>query len=100
MLDEELEDDELDASIEVDDDEVDLDAIDEDDGEGEIDDSEDDGSDAVVKTTRAQSKAAAISEDLPSLAAKQKDRDALAKAMEEFLARGGKVQEVDDKIDV
>jgi uncharacterized protein (DUF1330 family) len=34
---------------------------------------------------------------LPSVEAKNKERDALAKAMEEFLARGGKVQEVESQ---
>lgn len=37
---------------------------------------------------------AVMHEDLPSLEAKKKDRDALAQAMEAFLARGGKIQEV------
>jgi hypothetical protein len=37
-------------------------------------------------------------EELPSVEAKQKDRDALARAMEEFLARGGKVQEVEPNV--
>lgn len=105
MFDEELETDELDASVTSEADDLDIDDIadvdddveDDDDG---IEDSIDDGSDAIVKTTRAQSKAAASVEDLPSLEAKQKDRDALAKAMEEFLSRGGKVQEVDNNIDV
>jgi len=35
-----------------------------------------------------------VHEDLPSLEAKKKDRDALAQAMEAFLARGGKIEEV------
>jgi hypothetical protein len=39
-----------------------------------------------------------VEEELPSIEAKQKDRDALAKAMEEFLARGGKVQEIDNNV--
>ena len=42
--------------------------------------------------------AAAVEEELPSIEAKQKERDALARAMEEFLARGGKVQQVDDNV--
>ena len=104
MYDDELEDDELDAktSSDIDDDEVDLDAVDDLDGDDtdvDIDDSVDDESDAVVKMARTPSKSAG-SVDLPSLEAKKKDRDALAQAMEEFLARGGKVQEVDNKIDV
>lgn len=106
MFDDELETDDLDV---VDDSDLDTDDISLDDVEdtdeiddGEIDDSLDDGSDAVVAPVRAKTKAkTAINEDdLPSVEAKQKERDALAKAMEEFLSRGGKVQEVDNKIDV
>lgn len=101
MFDEELETEELDA---VDDSEIDTDDLDIDDVEDDIDDvaedSVDDGSDAVVTPSRAKSKATASIEDLPSMEAKKKERDALAQAMEEFLARGGKVQEVDNKIDV
>ena len=37
-------------------------------------------------------------DEMPSMEAKQKERDALAKAMEEFLARGGKVQEVEANV--
>ena len=37
-------------------------------------------------------------EELPSVEAKQKERDALARAMEEFLARGGRIQEVEDNV--
>ncbi len=104
MFDDELETDELENSddSEVDTDEVDIDDVDDvDDVDDDIaDDSPDDGSDAVVTPTRSKAKAAVSVDDLPSVEAKQKERDALAKAMEEFLARGGKVQEVDNKIDV
>lgn len=95
MIDDELEDDALDEDVDVDDEEVDFDGVDDDDVEVVIDDE-----DADAGSPRARSKAVGISEDLPSLAAKQKERDELAKAMEEFLSRGGKVQEVADKIDV
>ncbi|MNX75035.1 hypothetical protein D3C86_1064930 [compost metagenome] len=37
-------------------------------------------------------------DELPSIEAKNKERDALAKAMEEFLSRGGKVQEVEANV--
>lgn len=101
MFDEELETEELDA---VDDSEIDTDDLDIDDVEDDVDDlaedGVDDGSDAVVTPSRAKSKVIASIEDLPSIEAKKKERDALARAMEEFLARGGKVQEVDNKIDV
>ena len=35
---------------------------------------------------------------LPRVEAKNKERDALARAMEEFLAKGGKVQEVEANV--
>src|SRR5690606_33587725 len=37
-------------------------------------------------------------EELPSLEAKQRERDELARAMEEYLARGGRVQEVEPNV--
>ena len=82
----------------------DLEGADEDDGEelaaADDDDSgEDSGSDAVAPVkSKAKSKASADAEELPSVEAKQKERDALARAMEEFLARGGKVQEVEPNV--
>lgn len=36
-------------------------------------------------------------EELPNIEAKQKDREALERAMQEFLARGGKIQSVDSE---
>lgn len=104
MFDEEIETEELDAGddSDVDADDLDIDDIDDDveDVDDVADDSVDDGSDAVVTPSRAKAKAAVSVDDLPSVEAKQKERDALAKAMEEFLARGGKVQEVENNIDV
>ncbi|SRR5690554_1214926 len=101
MFDDELETEELEAGddSEVDTDDISLDDV-EDVDDDVVDDSIDDGSDAVVAPTRSKAKAAVSIDDLPSVEAKQKERDALAKAMEEFLARGGKVQEVDNNIDV
>ena len=83
----------------------DLEGADEDDGE-ELeaadagDDGEDDGSDAVEPGSKPSKKAKAAEEveELPSVEAKQKERDALAKAMEEFLARGGVVQEIEPNV--
>ena len=83
----------------------DLEGTDEDDGE-ELeaadagDDGEDDGSDAVEPGSKPSKKAKAAEEveELPSVEAKQKERDALAKAMEEFLARGGAVQEIEPNV--
>ena len=90
-----------DAELEQDD----LEGADEDDGE-ELeaadagDDGEDDGSDAVEPGSKPSKKAKAAEEveELPSVEAKQKERDALAKAMEEFLARGGAVQEIEPNV--
>ncbi|WP_324732383.1 transcriptional regulator SutA [Pseudomonas paeninsulae] len=63
-------------------------------------DSGDDDGDEVVSTgkSKAKAKAAVSVEELPSVEAKQKDRDALARAMEDYLARGGKVQEVEPNV--
>ncbi|HIQ45139.1 transcriptional regulator SutA [Ectopseudomonas khazarica] len=81
----------------------DLDGADEDDGEelaaaADDGDSGDDGDGEVVASSK-KSKAKAVEVDeMPSVEAKQKERDALAQAMEEFLARGGKVQEVEPNV--
>lgn len=103
MFDDELEAEELDAGddSDIDSDDISIDDVEEvDDVDDVVDDSVDDGSDAVVTPARSKAKASVSVDDLPSVEAKQKERDALAKAMEEFLARGGKVQEVDNNIDV
>jgi hypothetical protein len=84
----------------------DLEGTDEDDGEelaSASDDSveaDDDGDDEVVATgkSKTKAKAAVDVDELPSIEAKQKERDALARAMEEFLSRGGKVQEVEPNV--
>ena len=92
MSDEELEQDDLEGADEDDGDE--LEAAD------AGDDGEDDGSDAVEPGSKPSKKAKAAEEveELPSVEAKQKERDALAKAMEEFLARGGAVQEIEPNV--
>ncbi|WP_425913765.1 transcriptional regulator SutA [Pseudomonas sp. GWSMS-1] len=92
MSDDDLENDELESA-------------DEDEGEelataddGDVSD-DDDGDDEVVVASKPKKAKAAVSvDDLPSVEAKQKDRDALARAMEEFLSRGGKVQEVEANV--
>lgn len=94
MFEDDLEDDDLDAA-ETDD--VSLDDLDEEvDGDEPVvvdaDDEEDGG---FVAAPVRKSKAVSQEDVLPSVEAKQKERDALAKAMEEFLARGGQIQEVD-----
>ena len=92
MSDEDLEHDELESA---DDDEgEELAAAD--DGDSNDDD---DGDDEIVPVSKSKKAKAAVSvEELPSVEAKQKERDALARAMEEFLSRGGKVQEVEPNV--
>ncbi len=84
----------------------DLEGADEDDGE-ELeaadagDDSEDDGGGDAPASGGGKSKKAKAAEEveeLPSVEAKQKERDALAKAMEEVLSRGGAVQEIEPNV--
>ncbi|MCQ4296112.1 hypothetical protein NAU58_11020 [Pseudomonas stutzeri] len=92
MSDEELEQDDLDVSDEEEGEE--LNAADE--GDDSLDD---EGTDSERATPVKKTKAKAVEPDeLPSLEAKQKERDALARAMEEFLARGGQVQEVEPNV--
>ncbi len=81
----------------------DLEVGDEDEGdeglEAAADDvAEDSGDDSPAPAAKGKSKAAVSVDEMPSMEAKQKERDALAKAMEEFLSRGGKVQEVEANV--
>lgn len=89
MSDEELEQDELEGADE--DDGEELAAAD---GDVADDDSESDS----PTPAKGKAKKAVEVEELPSVEAKQKERDALARAMEEFLSRGGKVQEVEPNV--
>ncbi|HRL93201.1 MAG: hypothetical protein IV111_09800 [Pseudomonas sp.] len=83
-----------------------LEGADEDEGEelaaadDGVSDDDGDGDDEVVPAAKgkAKAKAAVDVDELPSVEAKQKERDALARAMEEFLSRGGKVQEVEANV--
>ncbi|MHC8317130.1 transcriptional regulator SutA [Pseudomonas sp. LB3P31] len=59
---------------------------------------EDDGGDTPAPAAKGKAKAAVSVDELPSVEAKNKERDALAKAMEEFLAKGGRVQEVEANV--
>ncbi|PWB32687.1 hypothetical protein DCO48_12510 [Pseudomonas sp. SDI] len=59
---------------------------------------DDSGDDSPAPVAKGKSKAAVSVDEMPSMEAKQKERDALAKAMEEFLSRGGKVQEVEANV--
>jgi hypothetical protein len=64
------------------------------DGEVEVDDS----IEPSAAPAKGKAKAAVSVDELPSVEAKNKERDALARAMEEFLAKGGKVQEVEANV--
>lgn len=90
MSDDDLENDELEVGDE-DDTEEGLEAAAE-------DVAEDDGSDVPAPAAKGKSKAAVSVDELPSIEAKNKERDALARAMEEFLSKGGKVQEVEPNV--
>ena len=54
--------------------------------------------DTPAPAAKGKSKSAVSVDEMPSMEAKQKERDALARAMEEFLNRGGKVQEVEPNV--
>jgi hypothetical protein len=58
----------------------------------------DEGAEVAATPAKGKAKAAVSVDELPSVEAKNKERDALARAMEEFLARGGKVQEVEANV--
>ena len=77
----------------------DLEVGDEDEADEGLEAAADDaGDDTPVPAAKGKSKAAVTVDDMPSMEAKQKERDALARAMEEFLNRGGKVQEVEANV--
>lgn len=59
---------------------------------------DDDGGDTPAPAAKGKAKAAISVDELPSVEAKNKERDALARAMEEFLSKGGKVQEVEANV--
>ena len=93
MSDEDLEHEELDGAEEEDEGQE-LAAAD----DGDAND-DGDGDDEIAPVSKSKKTKAAVDvDDLPSVEAKQKERDALARAMEEFLSRGGKVQEVEANV--
>lgn len=55
-------------------------------------------SEAPASGSKAKKKREPEPEELPSVEAKQRERDALEKAMQDFLSRGGKVQEIDANV--
>ena len=92
MSDDDLENDELEVGDE--DDTEELEAV----AEDAPDEGDDGGEDAPAKAAKGKAKAAVSVDELPSVEAKNKERDALARAMEEFLAKGGRVQEVEANV--
>ena len=92
MSDDDNDNDDLVDDLEGEDDGEELAAAPEDDV-AEVDDAE-----PSAPAAKGKAKAAVSVDDLPSIEAKNKERDALARAMEEFLARGGKVQEVEANV--
>jgi len=100
MFEDDIEDEELDGEESAD---LDIDEADEgfsaaEDGALDVDapDATEDEGEAPV---RSKAKASAVEEDLPSVEAKRKERDALAEAMAAYLARGGKIQSVEGSED-
>jgi hypothetical protein len=93
MSDDDIENEGLEDDLEGEDDGEELAAAPEDDGSDAEDSPE-----ASVTPTKGKAKAAVSVDELPSVEAKNKERDALARAMEEFLSRGGKVQEVEANV--
>lgn len=88
MSDDDLENDEIER-------EDDSDADDTDDlPEADHDDGDDDGSDAPIVKSRKKAAAQPDALEGLSLEAKEREREMLARQMEEFMARGGKIQEV------
>ncbi|MFC3608171.1 transcriptional regulator SutA [Stutzerimonas tarimensis] len=90
MSDEELEQDDLEVTEE--DDGEELNAAPE-----EAEDSEEEQDSAERTTPKKKAKAVEV-EELPSLEAKRRERDELERAMAEFLARGGQVQEIEPNV--
>ncbi|MGB3596574.1 MAG: hypothetical protein WBA27_06165 [Pseudomonas neustonica] len=62
------------------------------------DDNDDDADGEVVASKPRKKNAPAEELEGPSVEAKDRERDELARQMEEFLSRGGKVQEIDSNV--
>ncbi|GAA6132973.1 MULTISPECIES: hypothetical protein [Halopseudomonas] len=76
----------------------DLDGVEDTEVSDQLDDSDDD-SDGEVAASKPRKKNAQPEElESASLEAKEREREMLARQMEEFLSRGGKVQEIDSNV--
>lgn len=94
MSDDDIDDDDLNAA----DDDADTDNLPLVDSDSDSDDDADaGGGEPVVKTRKKSAAAAELLEGL-SIEAKAREREMLARQMEEFMARGGKIQEVDPNV--
>ena len=93
MSDDDLEQDDLEVGDE-DDTEEGLEVA----AEDVADDVDESSVDEASPKAKGKAKAAVSVDELPSVEAKNKERDALARAMEEFLAKGGKVVEVEPNV--
>ena len=98
MFEDDIEDDELDTeeSEELELDEVDEDFSVPDDGALDVDQPDPIEDEGEVPVRKGKVKTKSAEEELPSVEAKRKERDELAEAMAAFLARGGKIQAVND----
>lgn len=75
----------------------DLDDVEDTTSNDQLDDGDDD-SEGEVATSKPRKKNAPVEEEGASVEAKDRERDMLARQMEEFLSRGGKVQEIDSNV--
>lgn len=85
-----MSDEELDMQDEPLEEEDELESMDDSDGEGE--------SDSESESENAEELAAAAAVTNSSLAARNKVRESMAADVEAFLARGGKIQQVEDNV--
>lgn len=91
MSDEELEQDELEVSDEEEGDGEELNAAD-------ADEAEDETAEPSERAPSPKKAKASELDELPSIEAKERERAALERAMQEFLARGGQVQEIEPNV--
>lgn len=89
MIDDELDQEEVDA---IDDEGDEIEVFD---AGPDRDEPEDINEQDEPPVSKGAGKPSADVEELPSIEEKQKEREALERAMEEFLARGGKIQSLD-----
>lgn len=95
MFEDDIEDEDLDSEEAAD---LDMDEADDEfaaAGDSALDVDETDATEDDAEVPVRSKAKAVVEEELPSVEAKRKERDALAEAMAAFLARGGKIQSVE-----